>query len=239
MILRRLPESRFSTIERNWPGATVVILGGGPSLDAGQIAMVHGAHAAGQIKCVAVNDAYLLAPWADAHYAADSHWHKWHTAGVAKPALGMTAERVAYCWADFKGQKCTIQNSGANVQDERVHMLRNRDGAGQHGVGLSLSPDALVTGRNSLFQGLNMAVLAGARKILLLGCDGKPNAEGKTHWHGGHPRPSPVAFWPEMQRAFMAAKKPLLDAGVTVLNCSPGSAVVAFPHVPLVDALAV
>ena len=231
MILRRLDDSRFSEVLPLWAGQTAVIIGCGPSLTLDQIAIV----AAAGVRAVAVNDAYLVAPWADAHYAADSHWHKWHVAGTPKPILGLTAQDVKGLWTGFKGQKCTIQNSGANVEDDSVHMLRNKNFP-SHGMGLSLDPQALVTGRNSGFQALNLAVLAGAKKIILIGFDGQLVA-GKDHFHGGHQRPTPPAAYPLYRQAMSAAENALIAAGVEVVNCSPGSAIDSFPKMRLEDVL--
>jgi hypothetical protein len=236
MILRRIEGERFSEVLPVWKGRTAVILGGGASLTLEQFKQVEAARAADKIRVVAVNDAYLVAPWADAHYAADSHWHKWHTDGIAKPALALGGAEVKLRWAEFRGQKCTIQNSGANVTDQAVHMLRNRDFP-NHGMGLSLEPRYLVTGRNSGFQALNLAVLAGASRIILLGFDGKPGDAGPDHFHGGHPRPTPPSVYPLYRQAMSAAENALDDAGVEVVNCSPGSAIDSFPKRALEELL--
>lgn len=227
MILRRLPESRFSEVLQNWKGATVVILGGGPSLTLDHVRSVEVAHKLERVKCIVVNDAYLIAPWADVHYAADSHWHAWHTAGVPKPVLKMTADDVRSRWTSFAGQKCTIENSGANVKDESVHMLRNKHGTGTHGPGLSVDSRSLVTGRSSGFQSINLSVLAGASLILLLGFDAREGSD-KTHFHGGHPRPLPVQVHEVWRRHFTAAQGEIKAAGARVINCSPGTAITAF-----------
>lgn len=239
MILRKLPapDDRFSEVLKNWAGATVVILGGGPSLTLEQVRMVEVAHKLERVKCIAVNDAYLLAPWADLHYAADSHWHAWHVDGIPKPALGLTAAQVREAWARFAGQKCTIENSGGNVKDRAVHMLRNKHGVGTHGRGISLDPRALVTGRSSGFQAINISVLAGASTCLLLGFDAK-EGDAVTHWHGGHPRSMPVMVHEQWRRHFTEAQREIAAAGVRVLNCSPGTAITAFDRVPLDQALA-
>jgi hypothetical protein len=217
---------------RGWVGETAVILGGGPSLHAEQLARVKQAYADGRARVVAVNDAYLVAWYADVHYAADSHWHRWHTEGIDKPVLGMKAAEVRERWATFAGQKCTIENSGANVTDDAVHMLRNKEG-----MGLSPDPEVLVSGRNSGFQALNLAVLAGAKRIVLLGFDGAPAADGREHFHGGHPRPTPKEAYPLYRQAMSKAENALLEAGVEVLNASPGSAIDSFPKVALEDVL--
>lgn len=236
MILRRLPNSRFSEVLRGWAGATAVILGGGPSLTRDQVRLVEIAHKEERVKCIAVNDAYLLAPWADLHYAADSHWHKWHTEGIPKPALGLSAEQVSSAWARFAGQKCTIQNSGANVKDDAVHMLRNKHGVGTHGRGISLDPQSLVTGRSSGFQSLNLSLLAGSSLTLLLGFDAK-EGDASTHWHGGHPRTMPVLVHEQWRRHFSETQHDFVSAGLRVINCSPGTAITAFEKAPLIEAL--
>lgn len=234
MILRRIDGSRFSEVLPAWREKRAFIIACGPSLTLEQVALVE-AHR-GAAGVIAVNDAYLVAPWADVHYAADSHWHKWHTEGIAKPTLGLFAADVRELWASFRGQKCTIQNSGSNVTDDAVHMLKNRDHP-VHGLGLSLDPHYLVTGRNSGFQALNLAVLAGAKEIILLGFDGAPNAAGKDHFHGGHPRPTPPAAYPLYRQAMSAAEGSLKEAGVEVINCTPGSQIDSFPKRALEEVL--
>jgi len=226
MILRRIEGSRYSEVLPLWRGHTVVIIGGGESLTRDQIELARAAHAADRCRCIAINDAYLWAPWADVGYAADPHWHGWHTHGVAKPLLGLTADEVRERWESFLGQKCSIESGGSAAIDDDVHLLRNRDYP-VLGFGLSEDPRALVTGRNSGFQALNLATLAGASPILLLAFDGKPGA-AKSHWHGGHPQPTPPAAYEQYRRAMSAAENALLRLGIEVINVTPGSAIDSF-----------
>lgn len=139
-------------------------------------------------------------------------------------------------WAAFSGQKCSIENSGGAAIDAGVHVLKNANGNG-HGFGLSRDPRALVTGRNSGFQALNLAILAGAKRIILLGFDGKPNEEGKGHWFGEHPKPTPGAAYPLYRQAMSAAERDIEAAGVEVVNCSPGSAIDSFKKMELQEAI--
>lgn len=232
MMLRRVAGSRFSEALPVWRGETVVILAGGPSLTEQDVQVVAAAHANMAVKCIAVNDTYLLADWADVHYAADLRWHAWHWAGIAKPAIGLTAEQVRRKWATFAGQKCSIENGANVVEDEAVHVLRNAHST-SHGYGLSADPRALVTGRNSGFQALNLAVLAGARRIVLLGFDGKPAADGRSHWFGDHPEPMLNVVYAYFRQAMSAAENDLAAAGVEVLNASPNSAIDSFKRVSI------
>lgn len=236
MILRRIEGERFSEVLPVWLVETCVVIGGGASLTMEQVERVQIAHTAGRVRCIAVNDAYLVAPWADVVFAADSHWYKWQEEGRDKPMLGMTALDVREAWNGFRGQRCTIENSGANVTDPRVHMMRNRNHP-EHSFGLSIDPKYLITGHNSGFQAVNLAVLACVERVLLLGFDGAPAAGGATHWHGGHPRPTPEGAYPYYRHAMRAAKQALEDAGVEVVNCAPGSAIDAFRKAKLEDVL--
>lgn len=239
MILERLRGERFSRVLPLWKGLTVALLGGGPSLTLEQFELAGEARHADRIRAIAVNDAYLLAPWADVHYAADAKWHRWHAEGIAKPLLHLSAAEVYGRWKAFPGQKCTIENAGGHVVGEDVHVLRNRDiETGPH-AGLSSDRGALATGRHGGFQALNLAILAGASKILLLGYDAKRGPDGATHFHGSHPITAPAeAAFAEFRRSFSAAQRDIEAAGVQVLNCSPNSSIETFPKMELQEALA-
>lgn len=201
-----------------------------------QVERARDAHDHHDVKCIAVNDTYLVAPWADVQYAADAAWHRWHTEGIAKPVLGLTAQEVRDRWASFAGVKCSIQDSGGAELDELVHIMRNRDHPAR-GRGLSLDPQMLVTGHNSGFQALNLAVLAGSKRIILLGFDGAPGRDGRDHFHGGHPRATSREAYSYYRQAMSAAENALIAAGVEVINCSPGSAIDSFPKRALEDVL--
>lgn len=245
MILERVKGERYSRVLPLWKGRTVAILAGGPSLTAQAFEAVRLARETDALRSIAVNDSYLLAPWADLHYAADAKWHAWHREGVPKPALGLTAEDVRARWAAYGGERCSIEpakdypepKESALEADERVHLLRNVHHP-YRGAGLSRDPGFLVTGWNSGFQALNLAILAGAARVLLLGFDACHTPDGRSHWHGGHPKASSGDFGPFL-RAFSAAEAAIAEAGVEVLNCSPVSRIESFPKVSLDEALAV
>jgi len=235
-ILRRLPDSRFSEVAPLWTGETAVIIGGGPSLSFADVELAHWAHKDTRVRCIAINDSYLWAPWSDVCYFADSRFWAWHTAGIDKPVLGLSKDQVRQRFEDFAGQKCSVMWSGSNITDEGVHILRNKHFP-HHGDGLSEDSQMLATGRNSGWQAINLAVLAGAKRLLLLGFDGREAQSGATHWHGGHPLPTPQEFYQAMRRAFSLGEAPLKAAGVTVLNCSPGSGLDNFTKMDLKTAL--
>lgn len=221
MILRRV--DRFSVIDRAWEGETVAIIGGGPSLEREHVELVRG------LRCIAVNASYLWADFADVCHFADSHFWRWHTDGV--DVMDMDAVEVRERFASFRGQKCSVAGAGNNIADEAVHIVKGRES-----WGLSRDPGVLVTGRNSGFQALNMAILAGASRILLLGFDGAP-VDGRSHWHGGHQRPTPDAAYPLYVEAMRKAKRDIDQLGVEVINCSMTSAIRTFPRMRIEDAI--
>jgi hypothetical protein len=238
MILERIPGQRFSRVLRAWEGRTVALLAGGPSLTPQSFARVREEREADRLRVIAINDAYLLAPWADVHYAADVKWHRWHTAGVDKPALGLTEEDVRTRWAAFMGQKCTIQ-PGEQYLPDTLHVMRNRDHP-RSTNGLSLDPEYLVTGCHGGFQSLNLAILAGAARILLLGYDARSGDRGERHFHGSHPieTDAPQSRYAVFREAFRVAENAITATGVRVINCSLASSIETFPKMALEDALA-
>lgn len=216
MILERSsgwPKDRLSRVKKLWVGQTVACIASGPSLTVEQCEMVR---AAG-VHAITVNDSYRIAPWADLTYFADPKWFAWN--------------RDREEWKAFAGQKCTIWSSLFKVDDVEVHVLKNFGGEG-----LSFDPTGIMTGSHSGYQVLNIAMLSGAKKILLLGYDcGRVN--GKKHWFGDHPDGTEPPYDAIKQR-YVSAQNPLAKAGCEVVNCSPGSFLKTFRHGDLREELA-
>lgn len=90
--------------------------------------------------------------------------------------------------------------------------------------------------RNSGLGAIKLAMLYGAEKIVLLGYDCQ-HTDGKTHWHGDHPKglgnAGSVQHW-SMRFAGFARKA----SGVEIVNASRKTALECFPRMDLEDALA-
>lgn len=184
---------------------TCIVLGGGPS--AGDFP----AEFFARFPVVAVNNGWYLYRQADALWAADKAWWAFHWEAVRQ---------------GFKG-RCF----GADAAQCAELGIEHR--AVRFDIGLSIHWEALGSGgrpANSGAQAINLAYLAGARRILLVGFDMKPRA-GKSHWFGEHPRgvarDSPY-------KAFIAGMSQMASdlAGerVQVLNCSADSALPFWPR---------
>jgi len=122
----------------------------------------------------------------------------------------------------FAGLKVSQDDVGNGVQH-----IESRDRPG-----LSFDPMYIHQGCNSTFQALNLVMLMGASRVVLLGCDMGASPEGRVHWHGDHPKglnnPQQRNF-DNWVAAFAGAVEDLADADVEVINCTPTSALHCFP----------
>lgn len=93
-------------------------------------------------------------------------------------------------------------------------------------------------GGNSSFQAANLAVQFGIKRLLLVGVDMR--LDHGVHWHGRHPHflnnPSPVNI-DRWRRIFDLNAPRFAELGVEVINCSPISALQAYPKMTLREAL--
>jgi hypothetical protein len=197
----------------DWRGDVVVIVAGGPS--AGDIDLAAG-RASARFLCV--NEAWRLAPWAEALYACDAAWWK-ARAGVP----------------EFQGLKIAHDATACVAYRDIVqtHIARGVDKILTETVGIT------GDGGNSGFQALNIAVQFGATRIVLVGYDMR--IDRGLHWHGPHPKglnnPSEqvLARW---RRALDGTAETLAGLGVEVLNASPVSALKAYPIMDFEKAIA-
>jgi len=135
-------------------GGTVLITGSGPSLTQADVTYAR-RHV---VLTIAVNDSYLFAPDADVLYACDGGWWRNHQ--------GCRTEHIyqGRRFPAFTGRlKCALTGLGS-VTDPDV--LRLRQGSP---TGLSSDPTRLATGKNSVYQAINLAVHMGATGAVLLG----------------------------------------------------------------------
>lgn len=123
------------------------------------------------------------------------------------------------------------------IDDASIHMLRSGDKLGQPNPGLSLDASTILTGKNSGYQVVNLAVLAGGNPILLVGYDMR-HIDGKDHFVGGeHSIPTPENNLKGYAKNFRTMVEPLRRIGVDVINVTPGSAIDCFPRMSLEEAL--
>jgi hypothetical protein len=168
-----------------------------------------------------VNDSYRLAP---AHhlYACDYRWWEHHIADILR---------------DFEGnlwtQDVQWEQQGKPVDPAQwgITKLTSIDAPG-----LSKKQGVIHRGDNSGYQALNLALLLGAERIILLGFDMMLTGK-QRHWFGDHPEHMNVASnYPSLVQHFATIKP--ADYGLEIWNCSRRTALSCFPKHDLDECLA-
>lgn len=199
-----------------WKGATVAIVGGGPSLSLKQVRLIAKAKMCpnSNVRVMAVNDAIYPCWFADWHHACDWSWWVEHIQNVHTfPGIKTTlAEDVPEPWVTGY-----LHNTGSD--------------------GFDPDPTCCRTGANSVYQGMHIALHAGVKKIVLVGVDMKNSADGEAHWFGDHRDGRRANFAGEIIPKFAGLLPAIKERGVEVINASPGSALEIFPHMDLAAAL--
>lgn len=202
------------SVQRKFPGHTVVVVATGPSLTADDAN-----YCRGKAPVICVNDAYRLAPWADALIAADASW--WHAHEGVNGFEGEKWSIAHSSWANYRGRWPEIQH------------LTN---TGEHGI--ETNPTGLRNGRNSGYLAIGLAVHYGANRIVMLGYDMGHRPGQPRHFFGEHPgamkQSSPYAMF---MAAYESAVAPLKALGIEIVNCSRSTALTCFPRAELREVL--
>lgn len=173
---------------------------------------------AGRCRVLVVNNAYQLAPWADWLYACDRNWWDVHEADVR---------------AHFYGE-CWTQAADA-AEMYRLHHVQMAPPP-ERFRGLDTRIGNIRGGYNGGYQAINLALHFGATRILLVGYDMQPIGD-KHHFFGEytHPKLAKSRDYARFAQAFDTIRPE--DYGLEIVNCTPGSAVRAFPFMELSAAL--
>ena len=202
----------YAAVPRQFPGSTIVCLATGPSLTQADVDAV--AVRRDRVRAIAIKDAYDLAPWADVVYGAGGDATKWWQ---------RNGDRVV---AQHRGLRFTLDPLAAKW----ASVLQ----WGEE-TGLSSDPSRLARGRNSGYQAINLAVLLGASKIILLGYDLKTAGRRENFFEG--PTKGAAHRFADFRPFFATLVQPLQALGVSVINCTSGSALECFEKMPLAEAL--
>lgn len=172
-------------------------------------------------RVVAVNDAYRLLPYADILYACDDRWWRANIADIEQK---------------FHGERWTTHEDGAVNDKSALPAEWKLNLVGGHTSDtFSTNPAVVHYGSNSGFQAVNLALLKGATKVILVGFDMRV-VNGLRHFFGDHPDPlHNRANYKDFIAPFTRAAK---GCRVPVVNATPGSALDCFPMVELEAALA-
>lgn len=134
-------------------------------------------------------------------------------------------------WQDFQGEKWTCCKKSADKFG-----LNYIEVAPEKKFQWSLTAGKVASGGNSGFQALNMAVLDGADKVILLGYDYgyDPKIEEKHYWDESHPRVSRDSNYKGWNERLASASKFI---PVPVINASRKTAITCFEKMTIQEAL--
>jgi len=185
-----------------------VCIASGPSLSTADISYIHSR----DVYTIVVSDCFRLLPEADILYSCDAKW--WASNPDTK---------------NFMGIKFSLQKT----PDKSVICMEN---GGRYGV--SLEWPYLRTGDNSGYQAVNLAILLGAKKIILTGYDMDYDAQGKSHWFGNHKTliNPPINRLKQFAANFNTLADDLMD-DIKIINCSIHTKITAFKQANIKDVI--
>jgi len=201
----------FWRVPREWAGETAFVVGGGPSVLSQDLEKLRGR------RVVAINSSYQCVPFADILFFGDLRWWKEHQGALVK----------------FPGRIVTCRKEPGGINSRRQVFELERKAP----PGLAMRPTEVAFRRTSYVPAINLLVHLGVAEIIALGLDGKPGAQGRSHHHVPHRWPVKPGCFAEQAVELRSLVEPLVRAGVTLRNASPGSAYDFWPKVALEDVL--
>lgn len=193
------PNPAFSSVPCEWPGETVFIVGGGPSVLGIDLEALRGR------RVIAINSSVYKIPWADILYFGDWRW--WHEPD----------NRAAV--ASFRGR--VVTTSQLVSEDKKVLVCR-----AAKPPGLALARDYLMQKFTSLTAATNLAahLIGPGGTIVWLGADGKLAADGRSHHHQPHRWPHKRGCYDKQHADLVTILPSLRTLKITAFNASPGTA---------------
>jgi len=208
--VKEIDEKVFWIPPEIWPGETVFIIGGGPSLRDFDWDLVC------REKIIGANDAYMLGPWVDYNMFADSGWYSMHRkffSAATATMIGITNQ--------------PLRNRSVKWVKRAQHAYGER-------------PFEIPWFGNTGMACICLAVKFGAKRVCLLGFDMKIDEEsGEANWHVNQlSSPNASAYarfmnWGKKLKKLMDEHHP----DVEILNCNPDSAMDLWPKVKIEEVL--
>lgn len=191
-------------------GARVFLLGGGPSLSGFDAERLRGR------RVVAINESARLCPFAELLYFTDDCWLDRDRGFVLRwPGLAVTASSAA---------KAKLPDKLKRVEIGPTEPLR---------AGVRV----IRQGRSSGQIAVSLAIAMGAARVVLLGYDMRL-VDGRSHYHDAYREKEDTLYVRQFAPAFAGWRELAAEAGVEIVNATPGSALTEFPFVSLEDELA-
>jgi len=207
---------KCETVSSRWTSCIVAAPGPGLTPDVATKVRKSG------LPTIVVQDAWRLLPAAEVLYGCDGAWWQLYK-GVP----------------EFRGEKWSTHSLNESLVDDKSTEARAyglKLVRGESAPGFSLDPRTIHYGDNSGFQALNLAILFGCTKIVLVGFDMR-RIDGRAHFFGEHPQSlNRGTDYGRFVRFFERAAG-TLPARISILNATPQSALTCFPIMSLEEAI--
>jgi hypothetical protein len=207
MQVRRLPAGRaWHTLGPDWRGETAVIVGNGTSMVDVNLSVCKQPG----VRVLVTNGGWRLFRRADVLMCSDRHWLRDH---------GMEVRH-------FLGTEIIVtQPQAIPVFDRRMRFMRRAFIEHVAPESYFANPALLVEGHTSITTNMSVAVHRGVRRILLVGIDLAPGADGRRRaTENITDNPTLAAQRYEKQAKWFRMLAPWIErAGIEVVNCSPRS----------------
>ena len=202
-----------------WRGETCFLIGGGPSLRGFDFERLRG-----RGRIIAINKAFMDAPFADMMFSMDHRFYKWLRIGIRR-----NMDDAKEQFANFAGIKCWVDIDNAHYDD--IYFV-----VGKRGAEMAVSiADGIPPGNNSGYAAIQLAMCLGCDPIYLLGYDMSHDA-GVSHYHGGYPIAQREITVVRFRHKFESVAQRILKR-TNVYNLNPDSALRCFPFANIDDVL--
>jgi len=193
-----------------WPGEDIIIIGGGPSLEGFDWERLI------PYRTIGCNDAYQLGPEVcDVCVFGDQKWFNAHKADLI----------------NFPNPVFTNQPFLHTSSPDWLRTMSRRPSG--------LYRQELGWGGNTGCIAINLALILGAKRVLLLGFDLKRGLKGQSNWHPHNVGVPNEASWKRFKIGFqqIACDLPKVFPGCSIFNLGPDSGLDVFPKMELDDVL--
>jgi hypothetical protein len=196
----------------DWEGATAIVIGNGPSMLAPTAPRPRPSD---MVKVLVANGGYKLHPDASVLMCSDRHWL------AANPDL-----------SGFTGPEVIVTRPEAVRREDPRMWATNHAFIEKVRGDIFADATTLVEGHNSTSTNISLAVLRGARRIILLGVDLAPGKDmrRRTYDDSVDNVQQAAARYERQVRHLGLQAYWVKRRGIEVLNCSPKSKLTCYPY---------
>ena len=196
-------------LDGEWAGQRCFIIGGGESLKDFDFSKLKNELVIGVNRAFEKMDCQI-------NFAMDYNLYEWITAGK----LGVVAQKK---FSDYKGYPVWLDSVGYDYP-RGIFIL---PGSKEHIVSSSMQK-GIISGTNSGYGALNLAICLGANPIYLLGFDMKGQDGKQAWWHDGYPDSQGEKVYKAMINDFTKIAPILKERKIDVINLNSESALKCF-----------